>query len=193
MISDVLEEEKYLNIITSEHRMKEKYVSFVSSILKPLFDTAECISNNEYFFDLEFAIGDQLDIIGEIIGIERRVDFVLDDGTQVLNDDDYRFLIKATIARNHWDGSRENIYEIWNNLFPNVRLNLIDNLDMSCLIIVMSEGMTKNQISMLFEGLIVPRPAGVQYVYMFGENAIFAFDMDNEFFKGWDQGYWVAY
>ena len=112
MISDVLEEEKYLNIITSEHRMKEKYISFVSLILKPLFDAAECISNNEYFFDLEFAIGDQLDIIGEIIGVERRVDFVLDDGTQDLNDDDYRFLIKATIARNHWDGSRENIYEI---------------------------------------------------------------------------------
>ena len=98
MISDVLEEEKYLNIITSEHRMKVKYVSFVSSILNPLFDTAECISNNEYFFDLEFAIGDQLDIIGEIIGIERRVDFVLDDGAQVLNDDDYRFLIKATMT-----------------------------------------------------------------------------------------------
>lgn len=193
MISDVLNSEKYLNVITSQHRTKEKYINFVSNLLKPLFDVAECLLNYDYDFDLDYAVGNQLDIIGKIVGVDRYVDFVLSDGTNKLNDDDYRVLVKAKIAQNHWDGTRENIFNIWDNLFPNVRLNLIDNLNMTCLVFVSAESMTQNQIGMLYAGLLVPRPAGVQYNYYFGEGAIFAFDMDTEMFKGWDLGNWVVF
>lgn len=193
MIEDVLNKEKYLNIITSQHRMKSNYINFVSILLEPLFDMAELIMNLNYYFDLDFSTGNQLDIIGKIVGADRHVDFILSDGTQNLNDEDYRFLIKAKIAQNYWDGSREKIFEIWDNLFPDVKLNLIDNQDMSCIIFINAEYLTENQINMILAGLLIPRPAGVQYNYVFGENAIFSFDMDTEIFKGWDEGHWIIF
>ena len=36
MISDVLNSEKYLNVITSQHRTKEKYINFVSNFIKTI-------------------------------------------------------------------------------------------------------------------------------------------------------------
>lgn len=193
MIEDVLNKEKYLNIITSQHRQQIKYIEFVSMLLEPLFDMAELLLNFNYNFDLDFATGSELDIIGKIVGVDREVDFTLSDGSHTLNDEDYRFLIKAKIAQNYWDGSREKIFEIWDNLFPDVKLNLIDNQDMTCLVFVNAEFLTDNQINMFFAGLLVPRPAGVQYNYVFGEGAIFSFDMDTEYFKGWDEGTWVVF
>lgn len=193
MIEDVLNKEKYLNIITSQHRQQIKYIEFVLMLLEPLFDMAELLLNFNYNFDLDFATGNELDIIGKIVGVDREVDFILSDGSHTLNDEDYRFLIKAKIAQNYWDGSREKIFEIWDNLFPNVKLNLIDNQDMTCLVFVNAEILTENQINMFFAGLLVPRPVGVQYNYVFGEGAIFSFDMDTEYFKGWDEGTWVVF
>ena len=37
-------------------------------------------------------------------------------------------------------------------------------------------------------GLIVPRPEGVQYTYQFGDGPFFGFDYDNAFISGFDTG-----
>ena len=125
---NVLDVVQYLNVVTSEHRLKPKYMDLVKTILTPLIDMSQCLADFNYYFDVNFATGDQLDFIGSIVGVDREVDFVLEDGTQILNDEDYRVLIKAKIAKNHWNGTTESIFDIWNSLFNDIALNIIDNI-----------------------------------------------------------------
>ena len=190
---NILDVIQYMNVVTSEHRLKPKYMDLVKTVLTPLIDMSKCLSDFNYYFDINFATGDQLDFIGSIVGTDRYVDFVLDNGTQRLDDEDYRVLIKAKIAKNHWNGTTESIFDIWNSLFPDVALNIIDNMDMTCLVFVSSSVLTQNQISMFFADLLVPRPVGVQYFYYFAEGAFFSFDLDSTWFKGWGEGHWIMF
>lgn len=190
---NILDVIQYMNVVTSEHRLKPKYMDLVKTVLTPLIDMSKCLSDFNYYFDINFATGDQLDFIGSIVGVDREVDFVLEDGTQILNDEDYRVLIKAKIAKNHWDGTTKSIFDIWNSLFNDIALNIVDNMDMTCLVFVNSYSLTPNQISMFFADLLVPRPSGVQYFYYFAEGAFFSFDYDTTWFKGWDEGHWVTF
>lgn len=187
---DAFKIDDYLGCITSQHRDKPKYIELVSATLQPLLDLNLCLSQFEYNFDINFAVGKQLDVLGDIFGASRIVDFELIDGTNRLEDDDYRMLIKSKMAQNHWDGTTEGLYAIWNSMFPDIKLTLIDNQDMTCIVVVDAEEITANQIRLLMNSKLIPRPVGVEYSYIFADRIVFAFDMDTLLFKGWDLGYW---
>ena len=183
---------EYLNIITSEHRTRSKYMDFVESILKLLMDLNLCIDNFEYDFAIDYAEGAQLDIVGAIVGVKRTVDFVLTDGTNILSDEDYRLCIKAKIARNRWDGSQQQLYEIWHQLFgDDLTLDFIDYQNMTCDISIGTDVTTENQFRLIHNDMILPRPVGVQYSYDYGLKPIFAWDEDYSYLRGWDIGYWT--
>lgn len=188
---DTLSKNSYYNIITSQHRTKPNYMKFIEAITNVLFDYADLLSTFDYKFDIDFAEGEQLDFIGKTIGIGREVNFVLEDGTNKLLDEDYRIAIKSKIAQNHWDGTIEGLKNIWYQVFPDIPIVIKDNMDMSAVISVKS-ALTGNQIKMLFAGVLIPRPMGVQYSYVFGDKAIFSFDLDTDMFKGYDEGYWLS-
>ncbi len=188
---ETLDVERYYNVITSQHRTKPKYMALLKAILKPLDDLSKCLGTYDYHFDVNFAVGKQLDIIGDIVGAHREVDFILEDGTTTLNDEDYRFYVKSKILQNHWNGTREHLFQIWDIMFPDTELNLIDNMDMSCDVKVKIDSLTKNQISMLYNGMLIPRPSGVKYNYNYElYDAIFAWDMESGNLHGYDIGKW---
>lgn len=180
----------YLNAITSQHREKDKYIQLVSATLQPLIDLNHCLSDFNYNFGLDSAVGKQLDFLGDLIGVSRITEFPLEDGSNKLSDEDYRVLIKSKAAQNFWDGTIQGLFDVWGIIFPDIPLNLTDNQDMTCLVTVNSENFNINQISLLFNNLLIPKPAGVEYSYLFADRTVFAFDMDTTMFKGWDEGYW---
>lgn len=188
---DILVKEEYYNLITSEHRLRPNFMNLIEKITTPLFDISYLLSQMESIFDINFAIGDQLDTIGGYVGVTRYVDFELNDGGNRLDDEDYRILIKAKIAQNKWDGTYENLFKIWNDLFPDVRLRFIDNRDMTCTVLIKADSMSDNQVLLLFADKLIPRPCGVQYFYAFATDPIFAFDIESDIFKGWDEGVWL--
>jgi len=67
-------------------------------------------------FDLETAVGVQLDILGKYTGVKRTV--VIKTRTIFLNDDEFRVLIKFSIARNNAGTSLANAENIFNQFFP---------------------------------------------------------------------------
>lgn len=119
------EYEKLLILQYSDKPKASGMISAIVSRFKSIFDT---ISQFESSFDLDSAVGEQLDIIGKIVGISRNVEGVIpkiffgfdgfpnSDGfglasfytldqskytdTQ-LTDSDYRFFIRLKIAKNH--------------------------------------------------------------------------------------------
>ena len=107
-------------------------------------------------FDLDLAVGAQLDTVGRWIGLGRRRHadlrrvlraghrgaghgpgrlagaFDPDNGLTVLDDDTYRLLLRAKIGANHWDGTLETSAAILNQIFQGGTHVLIeDNGDMS--------------------------------------------------------------
>lgn len=205
----------YLDLITSQHRLKPKYIETVTKLIEKLEDGIVCVETFDFNFSIDTATGNQLDIVGEIIGCSRKLGFTpSDSSSSVLDDDDYRFLIKSKIAQNTWDGTTECLENLWSDMFPDSTLIIYDNQDMTCSMLLMSS-LSAIQIDMLQNNLLLPKPDGVTYSYSFvtktlfaynkndsqfsgynigywqGQFKLFAFDMDSTVFKGWDQGEWA--
>lgn len=180
----------YNNLLTSEYNSASKFHRWLLFILSICDDISNCLASVPIAFDLDFAIGTQLDILGQIIGVSRTVPFQPSDGVSpVLDDNTYRILLKATVANNHWDGTIGSLYPIWNNLFPGGQITIIDNQNMTANII-MTGGFSSIIQDLIVNEMIVPRPETVQYNYEFGTPPYFGFDLNNAFIAGWDIGKW---
>ena len=134
---------RYLALITAEHADKPDFVATVGLLVQGLADLVNCtLAEMPGKFDLDVAVGDQLDGTGARIGLSRYVhvptatDFFsldvlglgFDEGTWywrfnipsdtvALGDEQYRRLLRAKVAANATDGSVPGAYAAWNALF----------------------------------------------------------------------------
>lgn len=183
----------YLGLLTSEYRLAPNLNSWLYDLLSPLNDTTRMISGMTEAYDLDNAEGVQLDVAGLIESVSRTVGFQPSNSVSpILDDDTYRLLIKATIAANQWDGTESSLYAIWKKLFPGGSINIIDNQDMTCTI-VLTGSFTSIIQDLIVNGYIVPRPEGVLYNYEFGNLPIFGFSETNTtYIAGWNLGKWAG-
>lgn len=148
----------YLDLVTSAHSDKPKFMAQLLACVQPFADTIAVLLTMPGKFDLDTAVGVQLDAVGEWIGTTRNlaspisgiyfafdtVNLGFDQGVWwtpgddlanliTLPDEQYRTLLRARVASNHWDGSIPNAYEVWDLLFAdtNYTINIIDNGDMT--------------------------------------------------------------
>lgn len=155
------ENKKYLDLIVPEHR-KPKLLQWLNCILEKMEDIRFCTQNIDIYFDLDTAKGKQLDILGELVGRQRELNFQPDEQeSSILNDIVYRTVIRAKIGINHWDGTIPSIYALWQNLFPDYKLYIKDNQDMSMDAVVVGD-LTELEKKLIHNGYIVPRPEGVK-------------------------------
>lgn len=181
---------RYLNLITSEHREQPKFVAWLAAPLTIADDTVNMLKEFDSKFDLDLATGNQLDILGSIVGVGRVVNFQPTIGSPVLDDSMYRLAIKAKIAQNQWDGTIPGLISIWSSIFPTVAIIIKDNLNMTADVALIGIGSTLER-ELTENGYIIPRPEGVKYNYYFTDNIIFGFDIDNSYYSGFDVGYWL--
>lgn len=180
----------YLNLIPSQYQNSPKFKQWLTVLLTPLVDVQDLASNLDKYFDIDSAVGVQLDMLGHIVGASRLLPFTPTNGNPVLDDDDYRFLIKAQIARNTWHGTNEEIYDKWNELFTDVYISIKDNQDMTISLVFLGE-FTQTQKDMIEHNMIVPKAQGVGFTYSYSIPPLFSLDQDTTFFKGFDEGDWM--
>lgn len=132
---------KYTGLITSQHANKPKFMAMVAGVSQPFVDLLSVLASIPASYDLDNAIGDQLDVVGEWVGISRNIStplavyFSLDTsglgfdqgswqgpydpstGLISLDDDTYRLLIRAKIGANSWDGTLGTSAAILNSIF----------------------------------------------------------------------------
>jgi hypothetical protein len=179
----------YLSLLTSEYRLAPNLNAWVQAILEPLDDATNCIQTITPAFDLDTATGVQLEVVGAIIGQAQTVSFQPRDGVSpVLDTETYRLLLRASIAQNQWDGTVSSLQPIWQTLFPGGTIRIVDNQNMSATI-VMSGVFSSIVQDLISNGLIVPRPQGVEYTYTFAELPLFGTDENNGFIAGVDLGH----
>jgi hypothetical protein len=133
----------WAGLITSKFATKPKFMNMVAATVQPLADLVTQLSKIPSLFDLDTAVGQQLDWVGEWIGVTRFIQtplvgvyFAFDTsgvgfdqgswfgpynpstGVTQLDDNTYRLLLYAKIAANHWDGTVPSAYAAWADLFP---------------------------------------------------------------------------
>jgi len=181
--------ENYLDIITSQHRDKPKYTEMLSMLFEKVKDVNDCLESINSEFSLELAVGKQLDVIAEYVGTSRLLPFQMTSGSSYLSDADLIFIIKSKIAQNQWDGTNEGLEEIWKLMFPDSTLAIYDRQDMTATFLLMSS-LSASQIELLTKGILLPKPSGIQYKFIFVTKTLFAYNMETDQLNGYNIGYW---
>lgn len=180
----------YLALVTSEHAAAPRFLASLTALLQPLADQLVNLKAMPSLFDLDTAIGQQLDYIGLWIGANRQlavpipnVFFTWDtvglgwdqavwkgpfDPTSsitILGDPLYRLLLRAKAAANHWDGSIPQAYTDLRLLFAPLTISIRDNEDMSMIFTLTgaTDGVTR---ALFTSGVLTLRPAGVSATYV---------------------------
>lgn len=149
---------EYLALVTSQHADKPNFITTLATLLQPMADLQVVYGQMGLCFDLDTAVGSQLDAVGEWVGISRDVSISLantwfswdivgqgwDEGswydpnqptneTVSLPDDSYRTLIRAKIVNNYWNGSVPVAYTVWDTLFAGTgwSIDITDNQNLT--------------------------------------------------------------
>ena len=183
--------EGYLDLITSEHRIRPKYIAMVKKLLESTDSIMELSLTLPSYFDIDSAVGKQLDTLGEQLGKSRVMPFnSITGNSSILTDDLYRILLKATIAKFNWQGGIEELYKYWDQLLPGIKISIRDNQDMTIDITLV--GVKNEQLKeMILLGYIIPKPQGVRLNMQVSANPVFAYDLDNSSFAGYEKGEWA--
>ena len=182
--------EAYLKLITSEYATKPNFNSFVSMFISKVSPVNDIYNSFDSIFNIQTAVGDQLDKIGEILGVSRELPISDPDIPPVLSDDLYRQVLISRIYSNNWDGTIGGLYSIMQKVFPDVAWQLVDSQDMSMSIVIIYPNADPALIALLVDGYILPKPSGVNVNYTIQDSPLFGWDSDTSFIKGWDVGTW---
>jgi hypothetical protein len=134
----------YQDLITSEHSDKPKYMEMVGYSAQPYADTISGFDSVTSAYDVDSAIGAQLDVVGQWVGVSRYLSTPLDvyfsfddaalgfdrgtwkgpydpiSGLVELPDDYYRLLLKTKILANVWNGTFEELNQILSTIMPDI-------------------------------------------------------------------------
>jgi hypothetical protein len=205
----------YLNLITSEHNRKPKFMATVAAAVQPFVDLQATFAAMIGIFNPN-AAGDQLDKVGAWVGVTRNLTQPI-NGVTVLDDVDFQTLIKLAIAQNHWDGTIPGAYAVWNSVFnppggsgyntggygqggygvggSGIGILIQDYQDMTMLVVftgTISSTVTKDILAGGFFGL---RPAGVMILGFFQPSVpsapVFGFGAQNATVAGFGTGAWI--
>lgn len=211
----------YLGLITAFHRGKPKFAAMVKALVEPVVAQQSFIAHLPIDFDLDQAIGVQLDQVGEWVGRTRFVQtpiagawFSFDDeprgfdrgvwqqpfdtpaGITRLDDETFRTLLRAKIAANNWGGTLPAAKAALEIIFPNGETSIVitDNQDMTITFGVAGMIPSALFIALLSDGYLPLKPEGVRADYLITtvDGPLFGFDVENEFISGFDTGAWGA-
>jgi hypothetical protein len=215
-----MNQNEYTDLIAGAHTNKPKFTNWVYALTEPVNQARKSMITLMGSFELNTAVGDQLDAIGARIGLPRELPipiynafFALDDvdgigldlgvwkgtfesGTQIisLGDNIYRLALKAKIMINHFTGQTKDLYvklkEIFNSFNVSDALTYVIDHQNMNVEIVIDRESTPEILWALLTTRIL------NYVSAgvgsnYENHAIrFGWDENSVFIRGWDIGKW---
>lgn len=212
--------EDYAGLPIPYHRSRPKFQAMIEGLTGAMVDARDLLDKLPAAFDIDEAIGVQLDVVGKWVGRSRVIPVPLEDpwfrwdragrgwdegiwrgpysfasGKTVLDDDTYRRLLYAKRAANVWDGRRQT-GEAALRIYisdPATHLWIQDGFDMSDAVCVSGRLPGLVDCFIIALNLIPVKAAGVRRYYAFTSvdgAPLFGFDLQNSFLSGWDSGAW---
>lgn len=210
----------YTSLVTRFHKKRPRFIASVTKSLQPIVDGYNFIEGLPEKFDLDKAIGVQLDAVGKWINLSRNVYIPVPDpwfrfgdnkrgwsqgywveplyfkeNLAVLDDETYRRLLKARIKANQWDGTAKSGVEILKSFFDGSGYTIVvdDKNTMHCYYGLAGTWPDRVMLE-LFRGVYLPLAAsGVKtYHYITSVNTapLFGFGVTSNSISGWGTGAW---
>lgn len=209
----------YKNLIPPPNIIQPKLTEWVKGNAQVGVDVQDAINDFINTFNLYDAVGNQLDILGDLVGVARLVNFQPSGGLSgVMSDDIYRIAIIARIILNSWRGTKSEIYDFWQTFLPQYPIIIQDNQNMTMSVLVIGmpndttgavlfsydlntatekgydqswwEPVTGVLRSLVTNNYFIPKPSGVSLSISFMDDPAFCYDADTDLLKGYDEGYW---
>ena len=212
----------YLALITSEHRGKPDFEGVVSAAVGPLADAQTVIASLPAAFDLDSAVGKQLDAVGEWVGVSRTISIPLvsvwfsigvlhlgvgegiwkgpydpTTGIVELDDDTYRDLIRLKIKVNTWDGLIGSAQSALSAFYGGVSgsLPFIDDGQDMTLTVCISGNRPAMMRFAIFAGRYVefkPAAVTIRTVVPSSPGPVFGIGVNNAYIGGVGSGSWAV-
>jgi hypothetical protein len=145
--------DQYLDLVTQLHRNQPRFIASLSALVQPMAELQASAEGLPQAFDLDLAVGPQLDAVGARVGLSRFIreplpnmwfsfgyeqkgfgrgfwkgPFEVGSLLERLGDETYRRLIRAKISSNNWDGTIPGAQAIMETILsPQARGELIAN------------------------------------------------------------------
>lgn len=214
---------EYTDLIAGYHVGKERYTAWVFTLTEPLRIARERLASLREDFDVDTAIGAQLDAVGVRVGVSRilpmtltDVYFALDDtggigldlgvwkgvydpvdGTTTLGDETYRAVIKAKIAQNHWDGTRGSLPdflgEVLGQFGQPAKVLDLEDLDTMHVVLHLTKETSPPIVWELFSRRIIDVTAAGVSVDLVDNQPWFGLDYETASVKGLDESSWFPF
>ena len=204
----------YTTYLTSEHQVPN-FQSIITGLTTPLND----LQSLNIDLDVNTATGSLLDTIGAWVGVSRILTQPLDvqllwdtsgrtwdslyswvaegtpiSGITVLDDATYRNIIKFTIIKNHYDGTKQTALTAFSALSSSELIDFEDVGNMSINVILLGSILDTITISLITNGYLSFAPFGVNGGYLEtsrDSSPMFAWGNNSEYFGGWDTSSWA--
>lgn len=186
-----IKSDRYTAKITSEHQQSPKFLAMIAAVAEIFVQNQNLVAAFPQLFDIDYAVGVQLDRVGERVGRSRFLAVPLPNvffswgveglgwgqgvwyqktynpttGLVRLDDDSYRILLYAVVAANQWDGTIGGAYKAWNTVFDPIgyRILIQDYGDMSMAVALLGTQLPDAVTIALFaNGELTLKPAGVR-------------------------------
>lgn len=193
--------EDYTGLITSEHNQRPNFMAAVEALTQFAVDERNVLAAMPDDFDLELAVGAQLDAVGLWANVTRVITVMPSETYPVpaepyqvsLDDDTFRRLIEARILANAWDGTPEAARAVLAAFFGPAGsfAAIYDNQDMSIDLWLAGTKPTAAEAAVFSQMILPLRPSGVRIndTHIGPEGGpIFGLDFENEFINGPDFG-----
>jgi hypothetical protein len=182
----------YTGLITSGHADKPKFMAVVAAVAQCAVDQMTLLQSMPTAFDLDQAVGVQLDAVGIWVGLNRNIAAPIDNvyfswdtadvgwdqgvwkqpgdpdtGITRMDDGTYRLMLRAKIGANKWDGSMGGSVAILQGVFvgSGVAAKIVDNQDMTMTIVMSGGSLSALAKAMIEQGYIPIKPVGVGATY----------------------------
>ena len=213
---------EYTELIAGYHVGRPDFQEWVYTLTEPLRIARERLANLRSDFDVDFAIGAQLDAIGVRVGISRTlptkltgVYFELDnpdlgldfgvwkgkydpsDGSTTLDDETYRAVIKAKILSNKWNGENGTLAEFLSTALSyfGVDTKMLDLQDFQTMHVALNltKASTPPIVWELISRRIVDVTAAGVSMQIIDNIPWFGLDYNTASVKGLDEGSWFPF
>lgn len=211
----------YLDLVTSAYRDKPNFIAALTAALQPFADSLVQITEIPKNYDLDTAVGSQLDVVGQWVGVTRNLSVPLTGvyfsfntpglgfnqgvwkgpfdpltGLTQLPDDHYRLLLRSKILNNQWDGSLDSAYSVYSLVFnqPGVGFFIQEFGGLTIALGVYGNVPTPVTLALLTQGYLDVKPAGVRisnYLSPSQAGPIFSFNLNNSDFGGFNNSAWA--
>jgi hypothetical protein len=183
---------KYSELIPSYQLEAPRYAATLDAVTSAFVAQQDVTSSFIRNFDIDKAIGTQLDILGQWIGQTRRINAPIEDfffsfdnvdlgfdygywknrydaefGFIDLDDENYRAVLRAKIGANNWDGTNETLPDILQNIYPkkDILISFADNQNMTMTVSVKGKSISSITKEIIRQGYLAIKPGGITVNY----------------------------